>query len=69
MWVNNQVGPRRSSLDDADEKLYYTIINLDMSNFTEMKRMTGLEMEGKIDQEGLSEFVKAHHTFYDRFLC
>ena len=45
--------------DDPDEKLFYTIINLDMSNFTEVKRVTKLEMEGKIDQDGLKEFVKA----------
>ena len=45
--------------DDPDEKLYFTMINLDMANITEVKRMTKLEMEGCIDQAGLDVFVKA----------
>ena len=34
------------------------MINLDMANITEMKRITKLEMEGCIDQAGLDEFTK-----------
>ena len=41
------------------------MINLDMSNVSELKRITKLEMEGCIDEEGLKEFTKAKiHTSY-----
>jgi len=45
--------------DDEEEKLYFTMINLDLSNVSELKRLTKLEMEGCIDEEGLKEFTKA----------
>ena len=45
--------------DDREEKLYFVIINLDVSNMTELRRITQLEIEGQIDKEGLKEFVKA----------
>ena len=46
-------------LPDDDEKLYFTIINLDMASLSEVRRLTSLEMEGRIDQAGIDAFVKA----------
>lgn len=48
--------------DDPDEKLFFVIINLDVSSITELRRITQLEIEGNIDAAGLKEFVKAHHV-------
>lgn len=45
--------------DDPEEKLFWTMINLDMSNISEVQRVTKLEMQGCIDQAGLDEFAKA----------
>ena len=53
-WIQDPELP-----DDEEEKLFFTMINLDMSNVTEVRRLTKLEMEGCIDQAGLDEFVKA----------
>ena len=53
-WIQDPELP-----DDEEEKLFFTMINLDMSNITEVRRLTKLEMEGCIDQAGLDEFVKA----------
>ena len=53
-WIQDPELP-----DDEEEKLYFTMINMDMSNLTEVRRLTKLEMEGCIDQAGLDEFVKA----------
>lgn len=47
--------------DDPEEKLYFVIINLDVSNMTELRKITQLEIEGAIDKDGLKEFVKACH--------
>ncbi|CAK9052372.1 Uncharacterized protein SCF082_LOCUS28656 [Durusdinium trenchii] len=44
--------------DDKDERLYFTLINLDMANISEMQKLTRMEIEGCIDQAGLDEFVK-----------
>lgn len=57
-WINDPELP-----EDDDEKLYFTMINLDMSNITEVQRLTKLEMQGCIDQAGLDEFVKADSGF------
>lgn len=46
-------------LPDDDEKLFFTIINLDMASLSEVRRLTSLELEGRIDQAGLDAFVKA----------
>lgn len=46
--------------DDPEEKLYFVIISLDVSNISELRKITQLEIEGKIDKDGLKEFVKAH---------
>ena len=64
MSLATGLSPTRKLPDDPDEKLFYTIINLDMSNITEVKRVTTLEMEGRIDADGLREFVKAGY-----FIC
>ena len=53
-WIQDPELP-----DDEEEKLFFTMINLDMSNITEVRRLTKLEMEGCINQAGLDEFVKA----------
>lgn len=45
--------------DDKEERLFFTMINCDVSSITELKRITQLEMEGCIDKEGLKEFTKA----------
>ena len=34
------------------------MINLDISNISELRRLTQLEMEGCIDKDGLAEFTK-----------
>ncbi|CAJ1405006.1 unnamed protein product [Effrenium voratum] len=44
--------------DDKEERLFFTMINCDVSSITELKRITQLEMEGCIDKEGLKEFTK-----------
>lgn len=44
--------------DDSDERLWFTIVNLDLSNISELRRITKLEMEGTIDKAGLEEFTK-----------
>lgn len=44
--------------DDSDEKLFFTIINMDFSNISELRRLTCLEMKGQIDEAGLKEFTK-----------
>lgn len=44
--------------DDPDEKLYFTLIDLDISNTSEYARLTKMECEGCIDEQGLQEFVK-----------
>ncbi|CAK9079159.1 unnamed protein product, partial [Durusdinium trenchii] len=44
--------------DDKDERLFFTLISLDVANISEFSRLTRLEMEGQIDEEGLREFVK-----------
>ncbi|CAJ1441781.1 unnamed protein product [Effrenium voratum] len=44
--------------DDKDERLFFTMINLDISNISELRRLTQLEMEGCIDKDGLAEFTK-----------
>ena len=56
-WIQDPELP-----DDEEERLYFTMINMDMSNLTEVRRLTKLEMEGCIDQAGLDEFVKACPT-------
>lgn len=53
-WIRDPELP-----DDDDEKLFFAMINLDMSNVTEFQRLTKMEMEGCIDEAGLQEFQKA----------
>lgn len=45
--------------DDPDEKLYFTLVGLDITNVSEYSKLTRMEMEGCIDEAGLQEFVKA----------
>ena len=56
--------------DDAEERLYWTLVSLDCENIHEISRLTKLEMEGCIDEAGLNEFVKADfHTCTSCFMC
>ena len=44
--------------DDPDERLYFVLLDLDVSNSSEYQRLTKMECEGCIDESGLQEFVK-----------
>lgn len=56
-WIDPRLIQDPELPDDPDERLFFTMINLDMSNVSELKRITRLEMEG------LKAFTKAIPSF------
>ena len=41
-----------------DEHLYFVMVELNMDDIKELKRVTQLEMQGTLDSEGLQAFVE-----------
>lgn len=45
--------------NDPEELLYFVLVELDIENIAELKRVTKLEMEGGLDADCLKAFVEA----------
>lgn len=46
-------------LPGENEKLYFVLIDLDITDTKELRRVVQLEMSGSLDQDGLKAFVEA----------
>ena len=44
---------------DAEELLYFVLVELNVENISELRRACKLELEGTLDEEGLKQFVEA----------
>lgn len=49
---------------EPDEKLYFVMVELNMDDIKELKRVTMLEMQGSLDQDGLKAFVEVSRCTY-----
>ena len=45
--------------DDPKEKLYFVLVEFNVEDIRELKRITQLEMAGTLDQDGVKAFVEA----------
>ena len=45
--------------DDPAEQLFFVLVELNLENVSELKRVTQMELHGSLDNEGLKQFVEA----------
>lgn len=46
-------------LPDSNHVLYFVLVEFNLENISELKRVMKLEMEGRLDNETLGQFVEA----------
>ena len=46
-------------LPDSEHVLYFVLVEFNLENITELKRVVKLEMEGVLDKDTLGQFVEA----------
>jgi hypothetical protein len=45
--------------EDADDSLYFCLVDIDLTNLNELKRVTSLEAKGAVSEEMLKAFTEA----------
>lgn len=45
--------------DDPEEKLFFVMVELNIEDIRELKRVTQIELQGALDPEGVKAFVEA----------
>lgn len=45
--------------DDPTKQLFFVLVELNLENISEVKRVTQMELQGSLDEEGVKQFVEA----------
>lgn len=45
--------------DDPEERLYFVMVELNIEDVRELKRVTEMELSGTLDKDGVKAFVEA----------
>lgn len=51
---------------EPDELLYFAMVEINMDDIKELKRITALEMQGSLDSDGLRAFVDVPRQYISK---
>lgn len=51
---------------EPDELLYFVMVEINMDDIKELKRITALEMQGSLDSDGLRAFVDVPRQYISK---